>query len=140
MNTGEKIKRQRLLKKISPKDIADLLGMDVSNYYRIERDEVKPDIENLLKIAKHMEIDPMELMSDEKFIFNISSNTNVNYQHVGGNFNPVIHSDPKLVQLLEDKINLLLEKNTQLIEKLADKDDLVKKLMEEVEVLKSKIK
>lgn len=136
MNTGEKIKQHRLLKKVSPKDLADALGMDVSNYYRIERNEVKPDIENLVKIAEHLDVEPSELLSEDKVVFNITSTDS----QCGILYNPTMTSNDKLTQLFEDKINLLLEKNTMLIEKMAEKDNLLKKLTEEIEMLKSKIK
>lgn len=107
MNTGEKIKQHRLLKKISPKDVAAVLDMDVSNYYRIERDEVKPDIENLIKIAEYMQIDPMDLITDDKIVFNTSLHDNSQY---GVLYNTTINQDSKLNQVLEDKIKLLEEK------------------------------
>lgn len=110
MNTGEKIKQHRLLKKISPKDIAAVLDMDVSNYYRIERDEIKPDIENLIKIAEYMQIDPKELLSDDKTVFNITASTsNINSHFIDAN-QPTVYSDQKLAGLLEDKVKLLEEK------------------------------
>lgn len=96
-----------LLKKITPKDIASALDMDVSNYYRIERDEVKPDVENLIKIAEHMQVDARELLTEDKVVFNITSNDNS--QQYSGSYQPIIN-DGKLAQLQEDKIKLLGEK------------------------------
>lgn len=126
MNTGEKIKQHRLIKKISPKDIAALLDMDVSNYYRIERDEVKPDIENLIKIAEYLQVDPRELLIEEKMVFNFTSN--VNSQQFGESHQPNIYNDSKLAELYEarikdledkiklqdDKINFVMADNTRL--------------------------
>ena len=110
MNTGEKIKQHRLLKKISPKAVAAVLDMDLSNYYRIERDEVKPDIENLIKIADYMQVDAKELLTEDKVIFNITSTSNDNSQQYSGSYQPTINNDGKLAQLQEDKIKLLEEK------------------------------
>lgn len=131
MNTGEKIKQHRLIKKVSPKDIAALLDMDVSNYYRIERDEVKPDIENLIKIAEYLQIDPRELLCEEKIVFN--SSLHDNSQQYGVLYNSTINHDTKLTQLLEDKIKLMDEKMQLIITENT-------RLKEENELLKNKIR
>lgn len=113
MNTGEKIKQHRLLKKISPKDVAAVLDMDLSNYYRIERDEVKPDIENLIKIAEYMQIDPRELLAEERVVFNNTLHDNAqcnNSPQYGIAYQPVSNYDSKVIELLEDKVKLLEEK------------------------------
>ncbi len=108
MNTGEKIKQHRLIKKISPKDIAAILDMDVSNYYKIERDEVKPDIEKIVKIAEAFGVEPKDLLPDDKFTFNISHNTT----EKGGNGYLIYHdhSNDKLVELQEKRIKDLEDK------------------------------
>lgn len=130
MNTGEKIKQHRLIKKISPKDIASILDMDVSNYYRIERDEVKPDIENLIKIADYLQVDPRELLCEDKVIINSSLHDNSQY---GVLYNSTINQDSKLTQLFEDKIKLMEEKMQLIINENI-------RLKEDNELLKNKIR
>lgn len=109
MNTGAKIKQLRLMKKITPKDIASALEMDVSNYYRIERDEIKPDIDKLLKLAEIMEVDPKEFLPEERVTFNIQNNTQVGKIVAY----PQIYNEApneKLVEQLQDKIKDLEDK------------------------------
>lgn len=130
MNTGEKIKQHRLIKKISPKDLADVLGMDVSNYYRIERDEVRPDIENLLKIADYMQIDLNELLSDDKFVFNFSNNE---FTNSGFNGYSVHNYPEELKKLYDDKFSLMQDKIDMLTEER-------KRLLSEIDTLKERLK
>lgn len=78
MSTGQKIKKHRIIKKVSPKDIASLLDIDVSNYYKIERDEVKADIDKLVKISTALDVELKELLPEDKYTFNINQNNATN--------------------------------------------------------------
>lgn len=108
MNIGEKIRVLRELKKVSPKVMADALDLSQSGYSKIERDEVKVDIDKLVKMADVLGMKPEDILAfDEKIVFNnstLNSSASFNYGHIVNQF------PEKLQQLYEDKIKLLEEK------------------------------
>ncbi|MDH6180447.1 transcriptional regulator with XRE-family HTH domain [Microbacteriaceae bacterium SG_E_30_P1] len=60
---GERIRAQRLTFAISQDDVANLAGMNVSNYGKIERGLSNPTFHTIIKIASVLGIDPGELVS-----------------------------------------------------------------------------
>ncbi len=114
IKVGNKIRKIRELKDISPKEMAEQLEMTIQGYSRIERDEVAINTDKIEKIASIFEMHPSELLAfDEKTVFNYFNNTNAGYNF---NYFPV-----ELKQLYEDKIKLLEEKIKFLEEKLNGK-------------------
>ena len=59
---GKKIKEIRLSKKISQTEIAYRCGFDKSNYNTIESGKRNPTITSLLKIAKALNVQLIELL------------------------------------------------------------------------------
>ena len=59
---GKKIKEIRLSKKISQTEIAYRCGFDKSNYNTIESGKRNPTITSLLKIAKALDVQLIELL------------------------------------------------------------------------------
>lgn len=116
MKIGNKIRKIRELKNISPKDMADRLNISPQGYNRIERDEVSINIERLLEVAGIFEMKPEELLTfDEKMVFNNNDNKGgvlgVNYGH--------IHNFPEEIKkLYDDKFRLQEEMIEMLKEKI----------------------
>jgi transcriptional regulator with XRE-family HTH domain len=118
MKIGNKIRKIRELKSITPKDMADRLHITPQSYNKIEREEVDINIERLLEIAGIFEMKPEDVLSfDEKVVFNnMASNTGTqNGTHIGDNH---FHFPQELKTLLEKQIQLLEEQNQFLKERL----------------------
>ena len=70
MNIGNKLKTLRTKRALDPLSMAEHLGISETTYRRYERNESVPDLNMLEKIAKVHEIDLVELLSDDKYVFN----------------------------------------------------------------------
>lgn len=60
---GERIRQRRLRFALSQDDIANLAGMNVSNYGKIERGLSNPTFHTIVRIASVLNIDPGELVA-----------------------------------------------------------------------------
>lgn len=69
-NIGDKIREIRLQKKLTQKELAFILDIEISQITRIETGKINTSILNLIKISKALEIDIKEL-----FNFNIYKNS-----------------------------------------------------------------
>lgn len=113
MEIGTKIRKIRELKGFSQENVAEELGMSVTGYGKIERNEVSVNVDKLLKIAEVFQIGVEQIIGfDDNIAFNNFSNT-VEWQ-VGHYVMPV-----EMKKLYEDKIVLLEEKIHFLQEQLA---------------------
>lgn len=63
ISLGKKIKEIRLSKKISQTEIAYRCGFDKSNYNTIEAGKRNPTITSLIKIAKALDVNLIDLLS-----------------------------------------------------------------------------
>ena len=69
MNVGSSIRRVREVRRYSQEYMANQLGMSQNNYSRIEKDEVKIDVERLRKIAEILQVDCQSIINfDEQRI------------------------------------------------------------------------
>ena len=59
---GERIREQRLRFALSQDDIANLAGMNVSNYGKIERGLSNPTLHTIVRIASVLGVDPAVLV------------------------------------------------------------------------------
>lgn len=108
MRIGTNIKKLRELKGLSQENIADELGMSVTGYGRIERNEVDVNMEKLGKISEVLGIKIEDIISfDDRVILSIGGQ-----QTIGQNNSPVFNTNvpDKLLELYEDKIKLMEEK------------------------------
>lgn len=114
---GTKIRKIRELKNLKQEHIADKLGISVTAYGKIERDETDVSYERLEQIAKAFDLTVQHILSfDEKNFFNLMNNQNA----AGYTINQYGLADNEK-KLYEDKIRLLEEMNGYLkqeIEKL----------------------
>jgi transcriptional regulator with XRE-family HTH domain len=112
MELGTKIKQIRELKNLSLENMANELGLSVTGYDKIERNEVSLNYERLLQISEILNVKLENLIGfDKNIAFNNFNNTVE--QQIGTYSFPV-----ELMQLYEDKIQLLEEKAKLLQEKI----------------------
>lgn len=117
LKIGNKIRKVRELKNITPKDMADRLDMSTQGYSKIERDEVALNVERLLEIAGIFEMKPEDLLTfDEKIVFN---NTDTKGGNNGINYGTVNAFPVEMKELYEKQIKLLEEQNAYLKERLS---------------------
>lgn len=108
MNIGRKLKTLRVNKGYEPIEIAEILGVSKNTYGRYERNETIPDMKMLEKIAQEYQIDLIELLSDDKLVFN--------QKNTKGDNNGLV-------------INYLSEKLIEVYEKqIAEKDNIINQL------------
>lgn len=116
MKIGNKIRKIRELKSITPKDMADRLNITTQSYHKIERDEVTINMDRLLELSEIFGMKPEDVISfDEKIVFKDNTLNDNATGVVLGNLNmfPV-----EMKQLYEDKIKLLEEKISYLQERM----------------------
>lgn len=118
MKIGNKIRKVRELKNITPKDMADRLNLTTQGYSRIERDEVALNVERLLEIAGIFEMKPEDLLTfDEKLVFN--NHGEIKGEYCGIGISNVTNNFPEdMKKLYEENAKLLAEKNQLLLEKI----------------------
>lgn len=112
MKIGHKIKKIREIKGFTREYMAAQLEMSVSNYGKLERDEVPITLDKLHTISESLDINYLDILSfDEKQVFNIF-NTPSTYGH--GYVHHITHNGS---ENLEKKVESL-EKKLEEIEKL----------------------
>jgi transcriptional regulator with XRE-family HTH domain len=113
MEIGTKIRQIRELKGLSQEKMANELGLSLTGYSKIERNELSLNYEKLLKISEILKVNIENLIGFEKKIaFNNFNNTVE--QQIGAYNCPI-----ELQQLYEDKIKLLEDKIKLLEEKVS---------------------
>lgn len=65
---GLRIKELRIAKKFKQTELADMLDMERSNLTRIENGMQRPNDENIIRIAKFLEVEVKDLFDFEHFI------------------------------------------------------------------------
>ncbi|MBX2974156.1 MAG: helix-turn-helix transcriptional regulator [Flavobacteriales bacterium] len=71
----EKIRHLREQKKLRDEDMAERLGISQSTYSRLEKGDIKMDVERLQKIADVLEVPVEDLLRSEPVVFNVHDNT-----------------------------------------------------------------
>ena len=72
---GDKIRFAREIRGFSQENVAARLGIAQNTYSGYETNQIKISAEMLEKIAKVLEVSPMDLMSQQPAIINFQSNT-----------------------------------------------------------------
>lgn len=99
-NIGDTIKKLRELKNITREKIAGELGLSLSGYSKIERNEVDLTLSRIRKIAQIIGVDIAQLLNfDASHIFNISNNQLVQASVKAENMH--IHTEEKYIAMLE---------------------------------------
>jgi len=114
INLANKLRTLRTQKEIDTLSSAEELGISETTYRRYERNESTPDLEMLQKIANFYQIDIVELLSDDKYVFN-------QHNKKGDNNGLVINQlSEKLIKQYEERIRELKEINTELKQLLSE--------------------
>ncbi len=126
MSIGKKLKSLRVLNNNSMKDIANLLNMSLSNYGKIERDEIEISRNNTEKLAKHYNLKIDDLINSDNLVVNVTNQDGgKSWAGVNNNFHENMSENTlRLISQYEARVlfleNELKEKNKQ-IEKLITK-------------------
>ena len=133
MNIGENIRKIRKEKDKKQQEIYDAIGVNQSTYSKIENNKYKMDIETLKNIASVLEVDISKLIGEDKIEINHTNNDN----GTGGSGVVVTNShSEKLIDSLENQIQLLKEQNTSLKEEIKNKNNEIINLKDEISILK----
>jgi transcriptional regulator with XRE-family HTH domain len=119
---GHRIRKIRELKNFTQEQVAEKLGMTISGYSRIEREEVSLSIDKLERIAEILGVSTVDISSfDESIFFN-------NYGSAGGqsfSMHKDVEAWKKLeeqyqsqIKQLESQVDYLRKQNDTLISKL----------------------
>ena len=133
METYEKIRLARELNQWSQEEMAEKLEMSPSGYARIERGEVRLNIERLEQIAKILNIDISDLIQKDINgitiqIIKDSENSNI------GDVN--LFSNNHGISEIE-KLNLIIQHKDELLEQKTQELNMIKEMFE---LLKQQIK
>jgi len=125
---GEKIRKLREIKNLKQEEMAEKLGISVTAYGKLERDESNISLERLNQIADALGMSVQDIMAfDEKVLFNfLSTASQCGYNYSIHNYG--INENER--KLYDDKVKLL-EANLRL------KDERIEELKREIERLKS---
>jgi XRE family transcriptional regulator, regulator of sulfur utilization len=110
----EKLKKLRLDKGWDQQKIASELGIEQSDYSKIETGKIKPDISKLIKFAKIYDIDFNELLGSS--VVNNFNNSENSVNHNYGYINQLMLQENE-IKLLKEDIKYLREQNQKLIDK-----------------------
>ena len=115
MSIGKKIIQYRRSKNLSQNELADLANVGQSMISTIESDKSKPNSIMLNRIAKALDVDINELLSNESIvqnnsdqaIGNIHSQVTINNHFSEKEMEIVLSNQEKITKLLETQNNLL---------------------------------
>lgn len=115
---GERLKQIRKEQNLKQEYMASKLDMKQPNYSHIENDKVKPNLQQLKKIAEIFSISMENLIGDstfsmENFTNNISSNNNSGIDFVI--HQQILDSKNLIIQIQENKIKELLREKEHLL-------------------------
>lgn len=129
MNIGDKIRKVRELKGYKQEYVASKLGLSVTAYGNIERNESSLTFERLEEIATVLEVTVQDILNipEQLNIHSISNSNNVGFNHTH-TFNDnrtvtdgEIEAYKELVQNLQKEIDYLRKQNIQFMEMLSKK-------------------
>jgi transcriptional regulator with XRE-family HTH domain len=63
---GRQLKQARVQALLTQQELADRAGLQFATISRIERDHVDPHFRTIRKLAKALDIDPAELVKEER--------------------------------------------------------------------------
>jgi transcriptional regulator with XRE-family HTH domain len=113
MFVGHKIKKLRELRSLSAKDMADKLGMSISGYHKIERNEVAVNLEKVSKFAEVFDVKPSEILEFDEKGMTINNGTNqysahtINFQGEKDLYEKIIATKDNQIAQLENEIAFL---------------------------------
>lgn len=127
MDIGDKIRKVRELKGFKQEYVANKLGMSVTAYGNIERNDSSLTFERLEQIAEILEVTVQDILNipEQLNIHSISNSNNVGFHHVF-NDNRVctegeVEAYRQSIAHLEKEIEYMRQQNLQLLELLNKK-------------------
>lgn len=119
---GTKLTRLRKTKGYSQQELADKIGVSQPAYHKWETDDVKPDLETLLKVSQVLDVDLSDLTDDYNSLI---QNSQFKGSNIVGNHQPVINmNSPELIDHViknQEQITEILNSQNKLIEVLIGK-------------------
>jgi transcriptional regulator with XRE-family HTH domain len=121
---GTKLRNLREHRRMSQKEIADIINVSQNAYNQWESDKCKPLVENLLKLSHYYQVDVKELLDDNEKI-NLSGNEIKGENNIIANTIPTLNIQStalmeKVIQM-QEQISKLLESQFRLIEELLNR-------------------
>lgn len=111
MEIGNKIKKVREIKGFTREYMAAQLEMSVSNYGRLERDEIPITLDKLEQISQALDVKYWDILAfDEKQVFNFIQNDNSQGYNI---YQQNIYNSHEIAQKLDE-----MEKRMKELEKL----------------------
>lgn len=132
MQTHDKIRQLRELKKITQEEFAEQLAMSPSGYSKIERGESKLNLDKLQKIADLLAVSIVDLLPTES---NIIHNLNgaINFQGTYHQYTTTPQDEiAKLLLTIEHQQQMLAQKDRE----LAIKDEMIALYRKHIEATK----
>jgi transcriptional regulator with XRE-family HTH domain len=114
---GMKIKHLRELKNYTQEYMARELGMSITGYGKIERDETEITLLKLEKIAKVLNTNFRKILDfDERKIYNIERADNA---AIG---NDAVYYNDKMIEHLQGEVQYLRDENARLVKVIEGKN------------------
>ena len=135
MSIGENIRKLRLQRNLTQKELGDLCGMADSAIRRYESNRANPKIETLEKIAKALGTTPFGIINYDTLSLKPTEKQPINFSHVMSGISPTIYRD----MLEENFENVSSEKDFE-INYTKDCTDLFEKIFLLNEIGRTKIK
>jgi transcriptional regulator with XRE-family HTH domain len=134
MKLSDKLLTTRTAKKLSKQEVADLLGMDVTTYGRVEAGKRNLEIDKLKLLPEALGIEPKEIIDlleiDKGNVFNINS-TNEEYASGNGigNIENFYTGNAESLAEIKNLYTELLQQKDNMIEFLKKENEELKKLI-----------
>jgi transcriptional regulator with XRE-family HTH domain len=74
MNIGNKIKKYRKEKKITQKEISNILGINIRTYQKYESGDIKPNIDTISRISFVLDV-PIFMLTEDKRVIDLFAGT-----------------------------------------------------------------
>lgn len=117
MKIGENIRKIREMKGVTQEYLASQLNISPQAFGKIEREETKLDFGRLEEIAKHLDVDPLDIIKfDENNIFNNTFNNHASVYNQS-----TYNNDPRLIEVLQQEVEQLRLSSKLLIQFLEKK-------------------
>jgi transcriptional regulator with XRE-family HTH domain len=128
MKIGKKLKKVRLIKNDSIKNVASVLNMTEGNYRKIERDEIEISRESTEKLAKHYNLKVDELINTDDVTVNISNNKEVN----AGYYQNITKTSEDSITILKNQLTQQAKHIDFLEKELTEKNETIKLLLKKI--------
>jgi transcriptional regulator with XRE-family HTH domain len=134
MKLSDKLLTTRTAKKLSKQEVADMLGMDVTTYGRVEAGKRNLEIDKLKLLPEALGIEPKEIIDlleiDKGNVFNIGNGENATGNASGNGYVENIYTEnTENLAEIKNLYTELLQQKDSMIEFLKKENDELKKLI-----------